>query len=115
MYSLSHTLKRSSCCSKTALRQLRSPAFSTSQTTFKANTADQDTAQTQQTKSTDSTGKTANAQKSQSKHHKTQSELDAELQEKLKGAFGDASGIEYEDGQPVAMKRSVKNNMFRYI
>lgn len=48
---------------------------------------------------------------------KTQAELDAELKMKMEGIAGDggASGVEYEDGQPVAMKRSVKNNMFRYI
>ena len=28
---------------------------------------------------------------------------------------GGASGGEDEDGRPVSMKRSVKNNMFRYI
>jgi hypothetical protein len=28
---------------------------------------------------------------------------------------GGASGIEYEDGKPSTMKRSVRNNMFRYI
>lgn len=32
----------------------------------------------------------------------------------LAGDGGDA-GLELEDGQPVSMKRSVKNNMFRYI
>ena len=48
---------------------------------------------------------------------KTQAELDEELKMKMAGMSGDGgeSGIEYEDGQPVAMKRSVKNNMFRYI
>jgi hypothetical protein len=48
---------------------------------------------------------------------KTQADLDRELQEKMSGLAGDggASGVEYEDGQPVAMKRSVRNNMFRYI
>ncbi|KAF2832982.1 hypothetical protein CC86DRAFT_3093 [Ophiobolus disseminans] len=48
---------------------------------------------------------------------KTQSELDQELQLKLQGLAGDGgdAGIEYEDGKPVSMKRSVKNNMFRYI
>lgn len=28
---------------------------------------------------------------------------------------GGVAGVEYEDGKPVSMKRSVKNNMFRYI
>lgn len=48
---------------------------------------------------------------------KTMAELDAELQQKMSGISGDGgeAGIEYEDGKPVAMKRSVKNNMFRYI
>ncbi|KAK5661612.1 hypothetical protein OQA88_9712 [Cercophora sp. LCS_1] len=48
---------------------------------------------------------------------KTQAELDAELKAKMEGLAGDGgeSGVEYEDGQPVSMKRSVKNNMFRYI
>ncbi|KAF2131399.1 hypothetical protein P153DRAFT_394741 [Dothidotthia symphoricarpi CBS 119687] len=48
---------------------------------------------------------------------KTQAELDQELLLKLQGLAGDGgdSGVEYEDGKPVSMKRSVKNNMFRYI
>ncbi|KAI1349803.1 hypothetical protein F5Y01DRAFT_316480 [Xylaria sp. FL0043] len=48
---------------------------------------------------------------------KTMAELDEELKQKMSGIAGDGgeSGVEYEDGQPVAMKRSVKNNMFRYI
>jgi len=48
---------------------------------------------------------------------KSQAELDKELQERMAGIAGDGgeAGIELEDGQPVAMKRSVKDNMFRYI
>ena len=48
---------------------------------------------------------------------KTVAQLDQELMQKMAGHAGDGgeSGVEYEDGQPVAMKRSVKNNMFRYI
>ncbi|KAI0132695.1 hypothetical protein BJ170DRAFT_258616 [Xylariales sp. AK1849] len=51
------------------------------------------------------------------KHKKTMAELDEELKQKMSGLSGDGgeSGVEYEDGQPVAMKRSVKSNMFRYI
>jgi hypothetical protein len=53
----------------------------------------------------------------QAKKKKTQADLDRELQEKMSGIAGDGgeSGVEYEDGQPVAMKRGVRNNMFRYI
>ncbi|KAI1295293.1 hypothetical protein F5Y03DRAFT_399271 [Xylaria venustula] len=53
----------------------------------------------------------------QKKKKKTMAELDEELKLKMSGIAGDGgeAGIEYEDGQPVAMKRGVKNNMFRYI
>lgn len=42
---------------------------------------------------------------------------DEELRQKMSGLAGDGgeSGVEYEDGKPASMKRSVKNNMFRYI
>jgi len=48
---------------------------------------------------------------------KTMAELDEELRLKLEEMSGDggASGLELEDGKPVAMKRGVKNNMFRLI
>ncbi|KAF7592915.1 hypothetical protein BBP40_012236 [Aspergillus hancockii] len=48
---------------------------------------------------------------------KTVSQADKELREKLEQMSGDggASGVEYEDGKPSTMKRSVRNNMFRYI
>ncbi|THY03339.1 hypothetical protein D6D03_04458 [Aureobasidium pullulans] len=51
------------------------------------------------------------------KKPKTQAELDDELRQKMAGMSGDGgdAGVEYEDGVPVSMKRSVKNNMFRYI
>ncbi|KAI0848747.1 hypothetical protein F5Y00DRAFT_237519 [Daldinia vernicosa] len=48
---------------------------------------------------------------------KTMAEIDAELQRKMSGLSGDGgeAGIEYENGKPVAMKRGVRDNMFRYI
>ncbi|KAK4140563.1 uncharacterized protein C8A04DRAFT_14811, partial [Dichotomopilus funicola] len=48
---------------------------------------------------------------------KTLHEMDEDLRLKMEGLAGDggASGVEYENGKPVAMKRSVKENMFRYI
>ena len=48
---------------------------------------------------------------------KTMAQLDEELRLKMAGLAGDGgeAGVELEDGQPVSMKRSVKNNMFRYI
>lgn len=48
---------------------------------------------------------------------KSVSQSDEELREKLErmSGGGGASGIECEDGKPSTMKRSVRNNMFRYI
>jgi hypothetical protein len=48
---------------------------------------------------------------------KTLSQLDEELRQKLEGMSGDggAAGLELEDGKPVAMKRGVRDNMFRLI
>lgn len=44
-------------------------------------------------------------------------EMDEDLRLKLEGISGDGgeAGLELEDGRPVAMKRGVKENMFRLI
>ena len=44
-------------------------------------------------------------------------EADEELRLKLEGISGGGgeAGLELENGQPVAMKRSVRENMFRLI
>ncbi|KAI1262062.1 hypothetical protein F5Y18DRAFT_187003 [Xylariaceae sp. FL1019] len=62
-------------------------------------------------------GATAPSDKVASDDKKTVAQRDEELRRKMSGIAGDGgeAGIEYEDGKPVAMKRSVKNNMFRYI
>lgn len=54
---------------------------------------------------------------SSDKPERSVAELDAELQEKLadRSGEGGAAAVEYEDGKPASIKRSVKNNMFRYI
>lgn len=48
---------------------------------------------------------------------KSVSQTDAELRERLEKMSGEggSAGIEYEDGKPNTMKRSVRNNMFRLI
>ena len=48
---------------------------------------------------------------------KTMAQLDEELRQKLEGRSGDGgvAGLELEDGKPVAMKRGVRDNMFRLI
>lgn len=48
---------------------------------------------------------------------KTVAEFDEELRLKLEGRSGEGgeAGLELEDGKPAAMKRGVKNNMFRLI
>ncbi|KAF3385225.1 hypothetical protein F1880_002828 [Penicillium rolfsii] len=59
----------------------------------------------------------SNEQTPGSKKTKTVAQADAELRERLERMSGDggAAGIEYEDGKPSAMKRGVRNNMFRLI
>jgi len=49
--------------------------------------------------------------------HKSMAELDDEMKHAMENLLGDGgeSGLELEDGKPVSMKRSVKENMFRYI
>jgi hypothetical protein len=53
----------------------------------------------------------------QAHKHKTQQELDEELKARLEEFSGEggAAGLEYENGKAVAMKRGVRENMFRYI
>lgn len=51
------------------------------------------------------------------KTHKSMADMDEEMKqamEKLSGEGGEY-GLELEGGKPVAMKRGVKENMFRYI
>ncbi|KAJ5900847.1 uncharacterized protein N7473_004917 [Penicillium subrubescens] len=59
----------------------------------------------------------SNKQTAASNKTKTVAQADAELRERLERMSGDggAAGIEYEDGKPSAMKRGVRNNMFRLI
>lgn len=60
-----------------------------------------------------------NAAQAQSKQltTKTVAQADAEMMRKMAGLSGGGgeAGVEYEDGKAVAMKRSVRNNMFRLI
>ena len=68
-------------------------------------------------KSTSTLSDTAKKEEKPPGKKKTVAELDDELREKLEGRSGggDIAGLELEDGKPVAMKRSVRENMFRLI
>jgi hypothetical protein len=48
---------------------------------------------------------------------KTMAELDQEMRSAMEGLAGDGgeAGVELEGGKAVAMKRGVRENMFRYI
>ncbi|KAL2862265.1 uncharacterized protein BJX67DRAFT_366720 [Aspergillus lucknowensis] len=48
---------------------------------------------------------------------KTTAQADEDVRRRLEEISGEggAAGIEYEDGIPQTMKRSVRKNMFRYI
>lgn len=47
----------------------------------------------------------------------TTTQLDEEMRRAMERIAGDGgeAGLELEDGKPVAMKRGVRDNMFRYI
>ncbi|KIY01735.1 uncharacterized protein Z520_01873 [Fonsecaea multimorphosa CBS 102226] len=75
---------------------------------------------------TDSGDKSANAAGSAKKKegfdklkktHKSMADADEEMRRAMENLAGDGgeSGVELEDGKPVAMKRGVRENMFRYI
>ena len=51
------------------------------------------------------------------KLEKSQAQADLELKQKLEAISGGGgeAGLELENGEPVAMKRGVKQNMFRLI
>ena len=65
----------------------------------------------------DENAEKSNSTASNAKVEQTQAELDAELREKLEAMSGGGgiSGLELEDGKPVAMKRGTRENMFRLI
>lgn len=68
------------------------------------------------TKQSDSAKRKATIEKLK-EAHKSVAASDEEMRSIMEGLSGDggAAGAELEDGKPVAMKRSVKENMFRYI
>jgi len=51
------------------------------------------------------------------KTHKSMAELDEDMKRAMEGMSGDGgeAGLELEGGVAVSMKRSVRENMFRYI
>lgn len=56
-------------------------------------------------------------QKSPKAQKKTTAQADEDMKRAMEGLAGDGgeAGVELENGQPVAMKRGVRDNMFRYI
>lgn len=51
------------------------------------------------------------------KAHQSMAQADEDMRNIMEGLAGDggSAGAELEDGKPVAMKRGVRENMFRYI
>ena len=102
--------------SRTTYQSLRVDPFTRARrlATSKATTSGPDTP-SKDDKLLENNAKETEANKTATK--KTVAEADAEMMRKLAGISGEGgeAGIEYEDGKPVAMKRGVKNNMFRLI
>ncbi|OAP64858.1 hypothetical protein AYL99_00830 [Fonsecaea erecta] len=78
------------------------------------------------TAKTESLDKPANAQETAKKKEavdkmkkmqKSMADADEEMRQAMENLAGDGgeAGLELEDGKPVAMKRGVRENMFRYI
>ncbi|KAI9369713.1 hypothetical protein BJX61DRAFT_545347 [Aspergillus egyptiacus] len=97
-----------------ALMTLRS-IFSTAQLRSDPTSADHASGSSKPAADTAKEQSSSEPQKSQ--RVKGMAEADDELRKRLEEMSGEggAAGIEYEDGKPETMKRSVRNNMFRYI
>ncbi|KAL8906990.1 MAG: hypothetical protein Q9207_001676 [Kuettlingeria erythrocarpa] len=68
-------------------------------------------------KQAENTAAESKAAESTKPKKETMAELDEELRMKMEGKSGEGgeAGLELEDGRPAAMKRGVRNNMFRLI
>lgn len=114
-----HVLRRSIAVATRSLesRTAGTPFLDSQPTTRRAYSQTEAGSPTQGQAQVQKTGSNPNDEKKEPKKRKTQAELDEELKQKLAGidSEGGAAGVEYEDGQPASMKRSVRNNMFRYI
>lgn len=116
-----------SLLNKTLSSQLHVTCVRSLSTTFRASEAqgliDPQGHQNSESKQEESNQVSKNSSNQDNKRHtlppkaKTVSQADAELRERLEqmSGAGGACGIEYEDGKPNAMKRGVRNNMFRLI
>ncbi|RHZ47165.1 uncharacterized protein CDV56_100940 [Aspergillus thermomutatus] len=84
---------------------------------YTARKSSESNAKTVQSPSVDSSKVRNGSQESKPKVTESVAQADEELRQRLEQMSGEggAAGIEYEDGKPTAMKRSVRNNMFRYI
>ncbi|KAI3325516.1 hypothetical protein HD806DRAFT_490515 [Xylariaceae sp. AK1471] len=111
---LSHSPKYSFNTSSLSRRQFASSQTPTPESTVRD---DDVTSTTAKPLAESDTSSHQSKQSLTEKQKKTMAQLDEELRQKMSGMASDGgeAGIEYEDGKPVAMKRSVKNNMFRYI
>ncbi|KAJ5209776.1 hypothetical protein N7449_004155 [Penicillium cf. viridicatum] len=116
-----------SILNKTLSSQLHVTCVRSLSTTFRASEAqgliDSQGHHNPESKQEESNQVSKNSSNQDNKRHtlppkaKTVSQADAELRERLEqmSGAGGACGIEYEDGKPNAMKRGVRNNMFRLI
>ena len=100
-----------------AIRLMRSSSTSTSEKKDDPSQPSSSQIKSNAQPSQDATTNSNDKSNSATTGKKTMAQLDEELRLKMAGLAGDGgdAGVEFEDGQPVSMKRSVKNNMFRYI
>jgi hypothetical protein len=96
----------------------RQQLFSTSSQLYSATTLSSDHSSSPSGSSNPQTGTRQHEESTEQQgQKKTVAELDEEMRQKLEGMSGEGgvAGIELENGKPVAMKRGVRENMFRLI
>jgi hypothetical protein len=96
----------------------RQQLFSTSSQLYSATTLSSDHSSSPSGSSNPQTGTSQHEESAeQQSQKKTVAELDEEMRQKLECMSGEGgvAGIELENGKPVAMKRGVRENMFRLI
>lgn len=97
------------------LRTLRASSTGTSTSPTTASDTQTSNSQNRSNTTSENTGEVKH--ETIKKSRPTIAEQDEALKAKMAGLSGEGgeAGVEYENGEPVAMKRSVRNNMFRYI
>ena len=106
-----------SSSTSSSIKSSRTSTFTGSSSTSMPSPSTSSTSHSSSPNITASSGLSGRFAEQQKPKKKTQAQMDEELRMRMDDMAGEggAAGVEYEDGKPVAMKRGVRDNMFRYI